>query len=453
MNSPRIAMISSTSLDLPDHRKLAIEACNRMGYDTKRMETLSAKPDSPVEASLQLVEDAAIYILLVAWRYGAIPSGHEISITEMEYNKARELGKPVFAFFIKSSWHVNPEDIEMEAMVQLAVFKKRVGDAANGQVAGVFTTPEDLRGLIIQALQDWDSQYAPVPSAAPTITPTDPDFAFTAYRDRMIEETAKIPLMGLGSKIDEVSLPIAEAYVELETEAISPGEDRERDPEAQRLTRLQERVPLTGLFPTAENLSMPRHAVLVLGDPGAGKTTVTKRMFWELASAHVPASAYGLPDGAFPVLLKLQRLVPGDVLRDPDPASIPNWFHRSKDLLRAFLHRETDSGNIQGRARGIGELLWERGRIVWILDGLDEIPNAQARDLTLKQIAEAVRDRHGIGDRFLVTSRFSGTDGSEVTVPDCFARFDVKGLPAARREELIRKFFRKVAEQIRGKSP
>ena len=47
-----------------------------------------------------MVEQADVYVGIFAYRYGYVPDGHDISITEMEYNRASDLGKPRLIFFI-----------------------------------------------------------------------------------------------------------------------------------------------------------------------------------------------------------------------------------------------------------------------------------------------------------------------------------------------------------------
>src|ERR1017187_8239759 len=82
------AMISSTSLDLPEHRKAAMDACLRQSFFPLMMEHLPASDDDAIRESLRMVDEANIYLGILAYRYGHVPKGHDISITEMEYNHA-----------------------------------------------------------------------------------------------------------------------------------------------------------------------------------------------------------------------------------------------------------------------------------------------------------------------------------------------------------------------------
>ena len=64
------------------------------------MEHLTALNAGAIKASLEMVERADVYIGIFAYRYGYVPDGYDISITEMEYDHAGELGKLRLIFFI-----------------------------------------------------------------------------------------------------------------------------------------------------------------------------------------------------------------------------------------------------------------------------------------------------------------------------------------------------------------
>jgi hypothetical protein len=91
----RSVMISSTVKDLSEHREEVRAACLRADCDPREMmDNLTALDAHAIDASLKMVEAADIYIGILAYRYGEPPQGHDISITEMEYNKAVELRSP-----------------------------------------------------------------------------------------------------------------------------------------------------------------------------------------------------------------------------------------------------------------------------------------------------------------------------------------------------------------------
>jgi hypothetical protein len=144
-------MISSTSLDLPKHRQQAIDACLRQSVFPVAMEHLPASDADAIRVSMEMVEKADIYIGVFAWRYGHIPKGHDISITEMEFNHAVERGIPILIFTIHKDHALTIEMVEVDkdAQEKLKRLKER---ACEGRGRLEFESPIELRSHIIQSL-------------------------------------------------------------------------------------------------------------------------------------------------------------------------------------------------------------------------------------------------------------------------------------------------------------
>ncbi|MBI1763205.1 MAG: DUF4062 domain-containing protein [Acidobacteria bacterium] len=143
------AMISSTARDLPEHRQEALDACLRQSIFPVMMEHLPASDDEAIGASLQMVDDADIYLGVFAHRYGYVPAGHQISVTEMEYDRAVERKIPRLIFEMGKDHPIKFEDVEVEAAAQLKAFKDRVGTE---NIVNFFNSPADLRANAINSL-------------------------------------------------------------------------------------------------------------------------------------------------------------------------------------------------------------------------------------------------------------------------------------------------------------
>jgi tetratricopeptide (TPR) repeat protein len=144
-------MISSTAKDLPEHRKQLLEACLRADTVPLLMETLPADPADAVAVSLRMVDEADVYLGVFAYRYGYVPPGHEVSITELEYLRAVERKIPCLIFFMHEDHPVRPRDVETGSPGErLARLKDRIGTA---HVAAFFRSPEDLRAHAIHSLE------------------------------------------------------------------------------------------------------------------------------------------------------------------------------------------------------------------------------------------------------------------------------------------------------------
>ncbi len=111
-NDLKKVMISSTALDLPEHRELVMKACLRQSMFPIMMEHMPAADADAIEESLRIVNEADIYLGIFAFRYGYIPKGYDISITEMEYNRAVERGIPRLIFLMDEDHPVKPADVE-----------------------------------------------------------------------------------------------------------------------------------------------------------------------------------------------------------------------------------------------------------------------------------------------------------------------------------------------------
>jgi Domain of unknown function (DUF4062) len=149
--SRKVVMISSTALDLPKHREQARLACEQAGFAPHdMMEHLPARNADAIEASLQMVEHADVYVGIFAQRYGYVPDGHEISITEMEYNRAVTLKKPRLTFFNHEDHEFKSKDFETgPGAAKLQSLKARIG---KDRVAAFFKSADDLRGHVFAAL-------------------------------------------------------------------------------------------------------------------------------------------------------------------------------------------------------------------------------------------------------------------------------------------------------------
>jgi hypothetical protein len=147
----RRVMISSTARDLPEHREQVRLACERASFAPHdMMEHLTALNADAIKASLRMVEEADVYVGIFANRYGYVPDGHGISITEMEYNRAVELDKPRLIFFSHEDHLFKTKDVETgPGAEKLKALKERIGKEL---VVGFFKSPADLRAHVVEAL-------------------------------------------------------------------------------------------------------------------------------------------------------------------------------------------------------------------------------------------------------------------------------------------------------------
>jgi Domain of unknown function (DUF4062)/AAA ATPase domain len=230
-------MVSSTARDLPLHREQVRLACERAGFEPRwMMEHLTALNKDAVEASLRMVEDADVYLGILANRYGTVPTGCDLSITEMEYDRAVELGKPRLVFFIHEDHPVRVSDVETgPGAEKLKALKVRI---AEQRVAAFFKSPEDLRSHVGEALRNLAAE---------------------------LDQTETRP-------------PAASAEETPPASATSAPHPRVEDLFVGR--RAERNALADALFPA----SGTRRPVVVSGMAGVGKSYLVDRFFWENAA-------------------------------------------------------------------------------------------------------------------------------------------------------------------------
>ncbi|MEO1263669.1 MAG: DUF4062 domain-containing protein [Bacteroidota bacterium] len=151
MDKKPTVMISSTARDLPDYRSMVMDACLRSDFVPNMMEHLSALHADAIEASLGMVDESDIYLGIFAHRYGYIPEGHDISITEMEYNRAVQRKIPILIFIIDNEVPVKPKNFDTgTAAEKLKTLKEKL---QKKKVVAFFDSPRDLRGQVINSLE------------------------------------------------------------------------------------------------------------------------------------------------------------------------------------------------------------------------------------------------------------------------------------------------------------
>lgn len=148
--------LSSTYLDLVQHRLLATEALERLGQQVDRMEVFGAQPVKPPQACLAEIEMCDLFVGIYAHRYGHIPPGSNISITEAEFQHAKKHNKPLFCFLVDEDHPWPPKMVEEEpGKSKLLAFKQKIGE---GLVQDTFTTPQDLAFKVASAIGRYLSQ-------------------------------------------------------------------------------------------------------------------------------------------------------------------------------------------------------------------------------------------------------------------------------------------------------
>jgi len=400
-----VVFISSTAEDLKPYRAAARDAAIAAGFHPEMMEYFEASgAHPPLEECLARVDKADVLVVLVAHRYGWVPPGQTKSITWLECEHAKNK-KEVLAFLVDPGfdWPIEQKEeykllaavgqgkaVEVAADVQARVYRLREFKAWLDGIGtrNTFTTPEDLRGKVYQALTKWRERY-------PEFAAPPPEPAGLRYYLRWLrEETAWIDIRGLQVGTGKAQrFPIQDLYMELTT----AGEADRAEGGLRAPVALQ------------EALKHPR--LVIVGDPGAGKSTFLRRIAFDLA-----------------------RVALGEPVEKPLLAAPTPLFIRVADLnqhIRRHLAARTPSAPTNPSAPAwLAHFLGEQGReFAWgtseeffrrllsdgslvLLDGLDEAPDRTEREQLAKLFENATRAYGAC--RFAVTTRPQAYSGEAV---------------------------------------
>lgn len=133
-------MVSSTFSDLEEHRREVIGAIEKLGFRANVMETSGAQAGTDViDTSINMVRDSSAFIGVISHRYGQTPKCPDrnpdaLSVSELEFNEALRLGRPILLFIMGDKHPVTIADFESvpEKKVKLDAFRERAKHMREG---------------------------------------------------------------------------------------------------------------------------------------------------------------------------------------------------------------------------------------------------------------------------------------------------------------------------------
>ncbi len=349
------------------------------------MERFEASTHTPVEVCLEKLADCELLVGILAWRYGWSPEGSSKSITEIEYDAARER----LMFLAQPTGVRRDEDMDegherWSKQARLDAFKERIAETPR------YFTDETLQLAVFESLQAWKRERNKKSRSAKRAKPTlvDPELERHAWNfvARVAQDFEGLVLMGFETKfrtplrLDDLFVPLNVHWRQRGAERMAPrGDDEE----------FESRPSIVGALSSLA--SHDQRGLVILGHPGSGKTTQLKRILLWLAKRK--PEALELPAQMLPMFLRL-RLATG----------------KEKSLLelaKATVARgEDEKSPLSGADTALLERMHERGNLLWLCDGLDEVADEKIRARVAKLIAAAAAERKS--DRFVVSCRFAG---------------------------------------------
>ncbi|MFD6263243.1 DUF4062 domain-containing protein, partial [Micromonospora chalcea] len=320
------AFVSSTFTDLRECREQVRKALQRLGVADVAMETYTAEEARPVDKCLADVRSCDVYIGLFAWRYGFVPDGHQHSITELEYRAAGAAGIPRLIFLLREDapWPPTLMDLGNPAQDRIRALRSEL---ATAHVCEFFSSAQDLRPAVAEAVGRWMQSTGRGPDAEPGITAAAVS-AWDAYKRRLAEQYRRLDLDALTppDREEYLQIQLREVFVEpnvredvppaelskelqrklqdaaeLSSADVPKGLDRQDLEDARRNYRARPAMPAFDVL-----TSVTQRTCVLLGDPGAGKSTLARYVSLALIDEQ-PGDRLEPLFGYQPVLVELRE--------------------------------------------------------------------------------------------------------------------------------------------------
>ena len=153
--------VSSTFVDLREHRSALSKAIRRLGHVDIAMEYYVAEDTRPVDRCVRDSASCDLYVGVFARRYGFCPPGEERSITELEFRAARAAGVDCLCFLLPDDAPWPEEYVESGTGAdKLSVFRSELSE---NNLCGLFTSPDELAAVASAAIvRNLDLGQAPL---------------------------------------------------------------------------------------------------------------------------------------------------------------------------------------------------------------------------------------------------------------------------------------------------
>ncbi len=140
----KTVFISSTYTDLKEHRRAVWEVLEGFKVAVRGMENFGARTEAPLVTCLAEVEQSDVYVGIIAFRLGSVDKASNKSFTQLEYERACELGKEILVYFAdeqEACFRYADIDVDPQSCARLTEFKKNLRER---HTFDKFSTPEDL---------------------------------------------------------------------------------------------------------------------------------------------------------------------------------------------------------------------------------------------------------------------------------------------------------------------
>lgn len=433
--------VSSTFKDLEEYRKSVRFVLNQMKHEGIAMEYYVAENQPPLEKCLADVASCDLYIGIFAWKYGSIPIGKDKSFTELEYEKAVETGKDCLIFLLheEAPW---PKTLMDKGDDELKIENLR-NKLSKKHTVSFFKSPQELASLVGVAVHNYLENVRGIAPLKKEITA---DLNIEKYRNSILKRYKILDLDALtpSERADYMEFHLRSVFVEqdvrenpppvelpkelmeklikdekLKKEDLPEGITFEDIKKAKEAYLEKPALPVLDVIINSEN-----RYVVILGDPGSGKSTLSRYLVLSLLTKEDEKLQKAF-DNYLPLLIELR-----------DCAA-----ECAKNKCSTFI----EYLDLQGETKGYGltkeaidNYLNNDGKAIVIFDGLDEIFDPSQRENIEQQIIGFTTDHPKT--RVITTSRIVGYKRRNLTNAD-FSHYTLQDFRKPQIDTFIDKWY------------
>ncbi len=353
---------------------------------------------------------------------------------EFAYANLKKCQKPEFLFVYFKSGTLTIDDVTPD-LLKISELKKQIQEYK--QIYNSFSSIEDL---ILKLQHQLELVVKKKPETEVIKTEADKHAKaqsdFEHYKQHMGEKFRYLDFTGLNAILQK-PLELEHIYVTLRAKASIASERYRSIADFNRLKREEEDTPkeedidFVSLFQEMhqEKKKQQPLRMLILGQPGSGKTTLMKWITLQCLNPDKKAFFAQFT----PVFIPLK-----DFGRDPD-----NTFRKKNigNLIIEMLARENSA---------VDSFLDEHikaNRALFLLDGLDEIGDETIR----REVIEWIQKQFIFQNSLIVTSRFSGLNPAEgLTFKDEIPVFEIQDFELKDIDSFLQNWYRNVEIAVGG---